>query len=232
MNTSYRCSCGLTNSLLNSHCADRKCKIPNPTILSKLERFELIHIDYYMSYEERRKLKPMSDKDKSKAERHSEFFADEKSLIKDMSIEECMIQLAKFEDIILEARARASANDDEIRQKRARLSKDERDKLISNPDYTGSDALATVNVRKERMTKADKMLEGFVGMGLDEATIKKLMENIKSSVDKPIVNKDTMIEASNKDNNRKVKLNLNESKAKIEDSIPLEEPFNPDKLFG
>lgn len=79
-----------------------------------------------------------------------------------------------LEKILLEAKATIQAAKQIEREKVAKLSSSEREKLLSNPSLSVSDSLAAVKKRKERKTKADKLYDSMIAAGMDEADARRI----------------------------------------------------------
>jgi DNA repair exonuclease SbcCD ATPase subunit len=61
----------------------------------------------------------------------------------------------------------------------SKLSKSERDKLITSPELLVSDAVSTVKKRADRMSKIDKLILSMKAMNMSEEDIKSALANVK-----------------------------------------------------
>lgn len=119
----------------------------------------------------------MSESDK--IELHTKFFNAEKVLYSAMSIEERLSHRSELAMMIFEARARMNAIDDVDRGDKARLSKDGKEWIVSNDSNVSiSDAINGPKIRKERMSKADKLKESLASLGLDITAVNSIMGDV------------------------------------------------------
>lgn len=120
--------------------------------------------------------------------------------------------IEKLEVIAAQAKASAQGALHGKRERVAKLSKEEREKLVSNPDLTGTDAFGAVKARATRMTQADKLVQTYRSLGMSEEEIKVLVGNIKTSEDKPrlepLVDKQVRTEIEPEDKIVKTKKNI------------------------
>jgi hypothetical protein len=113
-------------------------------------------------------------------EKYAEFFAAEAKVIENMTIEELQVHIESLESLRLEVSARLAKSNDSKKEHISRLSKSERDKLITTPDLSVSDSINAVNKRKDRMSAADKLRQTLKAMGLpDDEIDKQIMSTIK-----------------------------------------------------
>jgi len=119
----------------------------------------------------------------------SKFYKDEKVLISSMSSEDFILHEQELAKIAFEAKARLTAVVDHKREENAKLRANQKEWLVPRSDAEDqlvSDAINTVNTRKKRMNKIEKldsMLSGFV----DEETRKQIVQNIeRKATDKQV----------------------------------------------
>jgi len=214
---SWKCSrCQLVNAGLNTTCADYKCREPRPSIVADDELTRLV------------REKNMSE---TNAELHAKFFNHEAILVKDMDINQLRKHRDELAMIAFEARARLTAIDGEERVRNAKLSVEQRSWLVSSdiPDPNVTDAIEAVKKRKERMSKADKLKETMLSIGMDIDDVNELMARVKvdeggKTYGRPLVDKyqfKSSVEESETSDSVEV------SKVK-----PEGEAFNPDELFS
>lgn len=120
-----------------------------------------------------------------KIELHTRFFNAEKILYSAMDASARIAHREELAMLIFEARARMNAIDDVDRHERAKLSKDGKEWLVTNSDITVSSALTEPKVRAARMSKADKLKESMLSLGLNITDVNAMMGSIqKSATDK------------------------------------------------
>jgi hypothetical protein len=169
-------SCNLHNFQANDYCADYKCH--------KSRGFKLSRLEYWRAfYETFGVYLNMPAKDRGE-ELFKQFFNHENTLVSAMSFEELEKHIEELEDIAYEARVRLQAASGNRKNRVFQMSEEERDKLISQPDFTSSEKSKLDLPKRERRTKADRFLENIANLGLDEATTKALLANVKVD-DKP-----------------------------------------------
>lgn len=113
-------------------------------------------------------------------ELHARFFNSETTeVVPDMDLETLSNHIQELEMIAFEAKSRLQAATQNKRERVAKLRLAEREKLISNPDISGSDALTAVSKRKERLSKADKLKQTLGSLGISTEDLKSIMGNIK-----------------------------------------------------
>lgn len=176
--------CGLNNIAANKQCADTRCKAIRP---------ENYNDDYLSAVISDNVSRSLMEQDR--AELHAQFFHHESILVKDMDYVTLKTHREELERIAFEARARLTAVDAEERTRKASMSKEQREGLISriNPDPNVTDAINIVAERKKRMSKADKLLADMKALGIENA--EELMKNVKVDAGKtygrPLVDKQT-----------------------------------------
>lgn len=120
-----------------------------------------------------------------------------------MSIEELLLWEEDLRKIVLEAKATQQRVTSTRKDRVAKLSKEERDKLITNPDGTVSEAINAVKVRKDRMTAADKLNKLLAGMGIENSA--DIMKNIKVDETKQAIHNNTLAASNGNEANEKSK---------------------------
>lgn len=105
-----------------------------------------------------------------------ELFNREKVEIANLTLPEIEERRNRLQVIINEAKIRTAADDDEIRSRKAKLSKAERDSLISNVAFDVNQSDKAQAVKKQRMSKADKLAANLasIGLGNDDEVLAKV----------------------------------------------------------
>lgn len=116
-----------------------------------------------------------------KIELHTRFFNEEKILYSSMDATQRIEHRSTLAMLIFEARARMNAVDSIDREDRAKLSKDGKEWLVTNSDVTVSAAINEPKIRKERMSKADKLRESMASLGLNINEINGLMGQVAAA---------------------------------------------------
>lgn len=117
-----------------------------------------------------------------KIDKFAQFFNSGKILYSAMSYQERLAWKDEMKDILLTARAHLSAADSVDREESAKLTPEGRQWLTTNDDSAvNSDAINTPKVRKERMSKADKLQEQMKALGLDMADVKNIMGQVEKT---------------------------------------------------
>lgn len=98
-----------------------------------------------------------------------------------MSIEELIKWENELEIIALEARAKQQGSAKGRKERESNLTKEEREKLITQPALGISDALSSVKKRKEKMSKMDKLIETLREAKVPEEEIAKITGRVKVS---------------------------------------------------
>ncbi len=168
----YYCEeCNLYNDILTVHCKD--CSTHRPLVL------ELASIQ--IAYERNpTRLQDYLMAEKTKIEKHTEFFNSGMILYSQMEFTQRREWRDKLADIILEARANLSAADRVDAEESSKLGPDGRAWLITN-DEGGSDKLNAPKIRKERMSKMDKLAEDMAKLGLNKDDILKVTGKVAES---------------------------------------------------
>jgi len=173
-NNHWNCElCNSYNDILTAHCWN--CKNYRPINLVKIaERTKLNRSGILIITELENK--NMAEKDR--IELHTKFFNHEKILYSAMSFEERRNHREELAMILLEGRARMNAVDDIDREENALKGPKGREWLTSNQENNGSDALNQPKIRKERMTKADKLAADMANLGLSKDDINKMLGEV------------------------------------------------------
>ena len=111
----------------------------------------------------------------------------EKVLVKDMDTIQIRDHREELQQIAFEAKARLSAADDELRERKAKTNNKEWLVTESEPSQSVTDSINAVKRRASRLSKMDKTREQLRKAGLDEATIKEMIGNLeKVATDKTL----------------------------------------------
>ncbi len=106
----------------------------------------------------------------------SEFYNKERILVKDMDL----IQLREHRELLatiaLEAKARCTASDEELRERKAKTSKKE----WLTTDQPVSDLINVPEVRKKRMSRMDKLKSELQKIGMDDKIVKEMTRNLEA----------------------------------------------------
>jgi hypothetical protein len=230
---SWLCSCGLRNADQNKHCADWKCKIPNPSTPSEFEfkrkeinrrtiicpkcwsecfrwacncwkcnntlvdgfcggNKEASRLEFYRVANETIAHERMSEQNMTEREQlFARFFTEETKLVSEMSIEEIGRRIEDLELIAFEARAKVQAADKIKKERVAKLSESEREKLISSPELAVSDAISAIDKRKKRLSAADKLLDNLLKLGLSREEALQQMGAIKVTEEAQVIANNT-----------------------------------------
>lgn len=151
-------------------------------------------------------------------EAHTKFFNHERILVTSMSDSELRERIEELESIAVEVKAKLAANNAEKRERDAKKTLSQKAWLVTaeggNPSV--SDSLATVKVRKDRMTKADKLREQMRSLGVEG--VDELMKNVGKATEKQFN-----------------QISFNKDKAEVKKEVvtePSKEDFDPSSLFG
>lgn len=181
----FNCSCGYYFDILDSSCWN--CFNPRPKQFQELalrvywRRQGSRYIEYadnppYASSGERIIDLPIDEKD---IELHSKFYNNEMGLAAEMPLEALAVHIEELEKICFEGKVRLQASRQNQKERVAKLSKAERDKLVSKGEFRIDESDSLIRKRTEKLTGADKMLANFKGLGLSDEAIKDLMKNVK-----------------------------------------------------
>lgn len=170
----YSCNiCNSYNDILTSRCWN--CQSYRPNSLEILAaRVSIQRTGEFIAMAESKTI-----------ELHTKFFMEERILIKDMDSVQIRERRAKFELIALEARSRITAEDAEERERNSKLTKEQRDWLISNPGIDPNVSDRLIKEKKQRQSKADKLLESMKKLGIANAD--ELMKEVhRKATDKQV----------------------------------------------
>lgn len=102
-----------------------------------------------------------------------QLFSHEKHLVKDMNDIELIAHREELSKIAYEARARLTATDDEVRERKAKNSKKTGFITSVMTDDVTSDAINKINARQKKIDKTEKLIEGLVKLGMSRADAEK-----------------------------------------------------------
>ena len=175
----WLCSCGLRNSGLNQQCAGL-----NQSILGCSEHTQISSNspDYLMFVVASRELGLVGRNGMTNQEElYVKFYNKGKLLVADMDVTQLREHRETLAQIAFEAKATLAAADDELRERKAKSSVKAKEWLVTptGPDQTTSDAINAVKVRKERMSKMDKMKAQLLSAGIDEATVNEMIASLE-----------------------------------------------------
>jgi len=113
-------------------------------------------------------------------ELYSKFFNKGKLLVADMDLTQLREHRETLAQIAFEAKATLAAADDELRERKAKSSVKGKEWLVTptGPDQTTSDAINAVAVRKQRMSKMDKLRNDLL-KSLDEETVNEMIAQLE-----------------------------------------------------
>ena len=103
----------------------------------------------------------------------------QKVLVKDMDLIQIRDHREELQQIAFEAKARLTATDDEIRERKAKTNNKEWLVTETQPNQTATDAINAVKRRAVRLTKMDRLKEQLEKAGIDEATVKEMVSNLE-----------------------------------------------------
>ena len=167
----WLCSCTLLNSGLNNQCAATK----SDTSEDKHYRISSNTPDFHTSLAVGRETRYiMNDSE----ELFSKFYNHQRVLICDMDMDSLREHRDELSKIAFEAKARLRAAEDEVRERAAKSGKKE---WLVNTDtnQSTSDAIRDIKVRKDRMSKIDKIRQQLLSAGIDDATVKEMVTNME-----------------------------------------------------
>lgn len=112
----------------------------------------------------------------------AKFYNHERLLVKDMDLAQLREHREELQKISFEAKARLTAADEDIRERKAKTTNKEW--LVTNDreqkgEYDVTQAINVVKKRAERMSKMDKIREQLAKAGIDEETIKTMVGNLE-----------------------------------------------------
>lgn len=183
INQGYYCeNCNLYNDILTIYCKD--CKLHRPVLLDQAAIVTQYKRNPFPMRLEREDLMG----DKSKIELHAEFFNSGMILYSSMEFSQRREWRDKLSLIILEARANLSAADRVDSEESSKLDANGRQWLVTNDENAGSNALNQPKIRKERMSKADKLKEQMSSLGLDMGEINKIIGDVQKVATESSIN--------------------------------------------
>lgn len=165
----WMCHCGTRNSGLNQQCAAG-------LTWKHVEHYQVSSNgpDYLMALIAAKGL-GMTPQE----ELYAEFYNKAKVLVADMDVATLRQHREVLAQIAFEARANLAAADDELRERRAKEKKKEWLVTPVEPSQVHSDAINAVKIRKERMSKMDKLKTQLLNAGIDEATVKEMVADLE-----------------------------------------------------
>jgi len=181
----WKCSCGLENSVDRLNCELlSSSKVTNHSFnmtLAAINALEIVAVGVKLAY--RANLAGRRFEMTDREDKFAKFFQHELSLIADMPIGKLNEHRAELEEILFEAKARLTAIDEKHRTEKAKLSTSQRDWLTTrdNSEVT-KDAINVVQMRKSRMSKADKLREQLKAAGFEEEDIKTTISAVENRV--------------------------------------------------
>jgi hypothetical protein len=169
---SWLCKCGCINGGTNKYCAAART-------WQQIEHYQVSEntpdwIMYELLDKEVNKLMTPNE------ELYAKFYNAEKILVKDMDDSTLRIHIDELAKIAFEAKARVNSASEEQRERKAKSSH-LKDWTVSpeHPDVTVSDAINAVKLRKERMSKADRLRQQLKDAGIDNETVNEMMRNLE-----------------------------------------------------
>lgn len=132
----------------------------------------------------------------------------------------------ELSDIIFQAKVSKQAADDEDKERKTKLNGKGKEWILTSvePDQVSSDAINTVKIRKDRMSKIDRYREELQkNKYLDNATIDAMVRNLERHATTKTLN---AVDVT------KSKVVDVESKIETKTESVSSEPFDPTKLFG
>lgn len=106
----------------------------------------------------------------------SEFYNKERILVKDMDLIQLREHRELLSKIALEAKARCTASDEELRERKARTSKKE----WLTTDQPVSDLINVPAVRGKRMSRMDKLKKQLQDIGIADGIVKDITRNLEA----------------------------------------------------
>lgn len=207
-NPKWLCSCGEINSSEKG-----KCKSLNP-------KYEHKFMKYLES--ENKRMKTEAD------DLFEKFYTHEKILISSMSYEEFKLHEEELAKVAFEAKARLTAVVDKKREDSAKQKANQKEWLMPRTDAEEalvSDVINTVQTRKKRLNKVEKLNEMLKGIEfLDEETRKKMIANVeRKATDSSLT---TFVNSKVKEAKEEIKDNTNGNNGNSEPK----KPFDPSTL--
>ena len=168
----YLCDhCKTYNDILSRLC--KSCYSPRDTVKSlySLEITAILERDIILWFNSEAS---RMDNEK-RIELHSKFFAETDNVIKDMSYDQLCKWEEELEVIVIQAKAQMQKSSMKRRDMQAKMTKEERDRLITNPEMSGTDGLLAPKIRKDRQSQADKLAADMAALGMTPDVINSLM---------------------------------------------------------
>lgn len=112
-------------------------------------------------------------------ELYAKFYNMGKVLVVDMDTIQLREHIETLSQIAFEAKATLAAAHDELRERKAKTTKREWTLTPTGPDANVTDAINAVKIRKDRMSKMDRLALQLRGAGIDEETVKEMVTNLE-----------------------------------------------------
>jgi len=157
-------------------------------------------------------------------ELYAKFYNKGKILVKDMDTTQLREHRDELSQIAFEAKATLAAADDELRERKAKVVNKEWTVTPTGPDQVTSDAINAVKIRKERMTKMDRLQTQLRSAGIDEDIIKEMVSNLERKATEKNLKTVTF--------NKPVFEPTAVVVQKVKENGEVKQPFNPSSLFG
>src|SRR5262245_22965059 len=166
---SWKCSCGLINSGLNQNCAASLTYAGEHIQVSPNEP------DWLMAVIAAREA-GMTENE----ELYAQFFQKGRAMVKDMDLTGMREHREQLQRIIFEGKAVLAGVDESIREKKAEGGPKVKEWTVSpTTDVCTFDASNAVKIRKDRMSKMDRLQEQLRKAGIDEETVKEMVKNME-----------------------------------------------------
>lgn len=218
----WKClSCKGYNDVLNNHCS--LCRADKPDWLTTQYQIGVefergIFFGYgVLGYG----LYTLTGKENNQMTREEELFAkffnEHKIVVKDMEMATLREHRGTLADIALEAKAKCSAADEELRERKAKTSKKEW--LITDQPVT--DLINVPAVRQKRMSKMDKLKKQLQDIGIADGIVKDITRNLEQKATDPKLKTITFKRPSTE---------IHAVQVKAEPNGEPKKPFNPASL--
>jgi hypothetical protein len=114
-------------------------------------------------------------------ELYAKFYNKGKLLVADMDMTQLREHREELARVAFEAKAMLASTDDELRERKAKSTSKTKEWILTptDVDQNTSDAINAVKVRKDRMSKIDKMRTQLLNAGIDEETVKEMIGNLE-----------------------------------------------------
>lgn len=211
----WLCICGLINSGLNDKCAAS-------TSWKHREHYQITvnqpdFLQFTITAREDLIVTPQE-------ELFARFYNHEKLFVKDLDDDKLREHRDELASIAFNAKARLVAIDDEGKERKAKSGAGKEWTVTPlEADQTSTDSINAVKIRKDRMSKMDKIRQGLVTAGLDEDTINEMIRNMERKATekslKTVTFQKAVVETA-----AVVVQAKSETESKVE--------FNPSSLFG